>query len=189
MAGWRADRRAARGLGRAGLAVVSAEPGGGRGRRYGGGGAGGRRCDLRSLRQPSAPVRCPAVQGDRGNHRSGQRPGGIADRIKPSPGHPQFRARPGRLRERTDRTGPALDDRELEVGSRGRRSGLATGRPRQPGSLAALPRPNQGGPLPPRSRRCRGLQPRRQDRRSPGSDDTHGAALGRGDGPAPRPAL
>ena len=71
----------------------------------------------------------------------------LAD-IESSAGDPQLRPRPGGLREGADRPGPALDDRELAVGGRGRRSRLAARRAGQPGRLAAASRPAQGGPLP-----------------------------------------
>ncbi len=56
-------------------------------------------------------------------------------------------------------TGPALDGRELAVGGGSPRSRLAARRERQPGRLATLPRPTQGGPFPRQSCRCRRLQP------------------------------
>ena len=48
------------------------------------------------------------------------RPQAIAGRIEPPAGDPQLRPRSGGLREGSDRPGPALDDRELAVGGRGR---------------------------------------------------------------------
>ena len=105
------------------------------------------------------------TKATRENHRSGGRPHDIAGRIEPPAGDAQLRPRPGGLREGADRPGPALDDRELASGGRGRRPRLAARCPGQPVRLAALSPPTQGGPLPPESRRGRGLQPRRQDHR------------------------
>ena len=137
---------------RAALALVPAQPAAGRRGRRGGGGAGGHDGDRRALRRPAASVRNRASEGEPGNHpaqwrpRPGTRePHGIAGRIEPSAGDPQLRSRPGRLREGSDRPGPALDDRELAVG--GRRPAI------RPGSTPRGPTWPPGSLITPDSRR------------------------------------
>ena len=111
------------------------------GDRRGGGGAGGRGRDRRPLRRPTAPLRRASERTGKPNLWRNELDE-IAGRIEPPPGDPQLRPRPGRLREGSDRPGPALDDRELAVGGRGRRSGLAARRAGQPGRLASLITPD-----------------------------------------------
>ena len=107
------------------------------------------------LEQAEATRKITALAGDL-KERESSDPG----RIEPPPGDPQLRPRPGRLREGRDRPGHALDDRELAVGRRRRRSRLAARRAGQPGRLAAALPPAQGGPLAYEARHGRGIQPR-----------------------------
>ncbi len=84
------------------------------GRRVAGGGV-----DARPLvRRPAAPLRYRARGGCPQDLRPGRGPQVVAGRIESPAGDAELRSRPGRVRERRDRTGNALDDRVLAVGHR-----------------------------------------------------------------------
>ena len=130
------------------MALEQAQPAAGRRDRRGGGRAGGRGRDRRPVRYAARALR---RQSEPGNHRLNadlarkRNLDEIAGRIEPSAGDPQLRPRPGRLREGSDRPGPALDDRELAVGGRGRRPA--------PGSTPRGPTWPPGSLITPDSRR------------------------------------
>ena len=141
-----ADPGAADRPGRADLALVQAQPdAGGRGRRRGGG-AGGRGGDLGRLRHRAGRGRADEIRGlaaDLGKERESLRKSlGESNRLLAIRNFDR-----GQAAFEKGEIGPgyALDDRELAVGRRRRRSRLAARRAGQPGRLATALPPAQRG--------------------------------------------